>query len=165
MSEAITTTRDERGNWRPEMAIEPAPINAWPPKPMKTLKWFFGSPGFIWPENILWLGVSVLSWLYLTPELASMQTFELWWIGALFAKNFALILTLFGGLHYYLYIRQGQGERLRFTTKPFPTNSGRFKFHDQVREGKIRKRKEQQAKNAAGRGTWKESACAERRQR
>ena len=41
----------------------------------------------------------------------------------------------------------------------------RFEFHDQVREGKIRKRKEQQAKNAAGRGTWKESACAERRQR
>ena len=134
MSEAITTSRDESGNWRPEAAIEPAPINAWPPELMKTLKWFFGWPGFIWPENILWLGVSVLSWLYLTPELASMQTFELWWIGALYAKNFAFILILFGGLHYYLYIRQGQGERLRFTTKPFPTNSGRFKFYNQVKD-------------------------------
>ena len=130
MSEAITTSRDESGNWRPEAAIEPAPINAWPPELMKTLKWFFGWPGFIWPENILWLGVSVLSWLYLTPELANMQTFELWWIGALYAKNFAFILILFGGLHYYLYIRQGQGERFCFTTKSFFTNSGRFKFYD-----------------------------------
>ena len=134
MSEAITNPRDVNGEWRPVEPIQPAPINAWPPQPAKTLKWLFGWPGFIWPENIMWLGISVLTWLYLTPELAAMKTFELWWLAALYARNLAFILILFGGLHYYLYIRQGQGERLRYTTKPFPTDSGRFKFRHQVKD-------------------------------
>ena len=55
-------------------------------------------------------------------------------MGALYAKNFAFTLILFGDLQYYLYIRRGQGERLRFTAKPFPTSSGRFKFYDQVKD-------------------------------
>lgn len=134
MSDPIANPRTEKGEWRPAEPIRLAPINAWPPQPLKTLKWVFGWPGLIWPENIFWLAVSVVTWIYLTPDLASMETFEVWWIALLYARNFVFIGLLFGGIHYFLYIRKSQGDHLRFTTKPFPTNSGRFKFRHQVRD-------------------------------
>jgi len=134
MSETIEHQRDERGEWRPAHPIVPAPINVWPPQPGKIFKWLCGWPGYIWPENISWLAVSVFTWIYLTPELATMKNFELWWLGILYVRNFVLILLLFGGMHYFLYIRKGQGDRFRYTTKPFPTNSGRFTFRHQVRD-------------------------------
>lgn len=134
MSELVDNQRNSQGEWHPAEAIVPAPINAWPPRPIQTFKWLFGWPGFIWPENIFWVGVSVFTWAFLTPELATMKTFELWWVAVLFVRNFVFITLLFGGMHYFLYMRKSQGDRLRFTTKPFPTNSGRFKFRDQVRD-------------------------------
>jgi len=134
MNEVAVNQRNEHGEWHPAKPIVPAPINAWPPQPGKTFRWLFGWPGYIWPENIFWLGVSVLTWTYFTPELASMKTFEVWWLAILYVRNFVFILLLFGGMHYFLYIRKAQGDRLRYTTKPFPTKSRRFKFGGQVRD-------------------------------
>ncbi len=134
MNETTMNQRDEHGNWRPAEPIVSSPISAWPPQPVKTLKWIFGRPGLIWPENLFWLAVSVFTWVVLTPSLASMKTFELWWIAILFARNVAFIVLLFGGMHYFLYIRKGQGDRLRYTTRPFPSASKRFKFNHQVRD-------------------------------
>ena len=132
MSEATLNERNEHGEWRPTGSIVPAPINDWPPVPGKIFKWLLSWPGFIWPENIFWFGLSLFTWVYLTPELAAMETFELWWVGLIYARNLTFIVLLFGGMHYFLYMRQSQGDRLRFTTKPFSTDSKRFKFRDQV---------------------------------
>ena len=134
MGETDHNLRNDRGEWSPAAPIVSAPISAWPPQPAKTLKWLFAWPGFIWPENLIWLGISVFTWVFLTPALSSMQTFELWWVALLFARNLCLIVLLFGGMHYFLYIRKSQGDRLRYTTKPFPDNSRRFKFKHQVRD-------------------------------
>jgi len=136
MSESIVDTneRNAKGEWRPAKPIVSAPISEWPPQPIKTFHWLFGRPGYIWPENLFWLGVSVLTWVFLTPELATMKQLEVWWIGLILLRNFVLIGLLFGGMHYFLYIRKSQGNNLRYTTKPFPTNSKRFKFGHQVRD-------------------------------
>lgn len=134
----MTTTspneRNKRGEWRPTEPVASVPITAWPPRPIETMKWLFGAPGFIWPENLFWLGVTLLTWTYLTPDLASMQTFEVWWVAVLYGRNFAFILLLFGGMHYYLYIRNGQGEELKYNNKPFATGSRRFVFKNQVHD-------------------------------
>lgn len=134
MSDATEPARNSRGDWRPNYPIVPAPINDWPPQPMKTFKWLFAWPGFIWPENIFWLSISVLTWVFLTPELAAMKNFELWWVALLLARNIVLVGLLFGGMHYFLYVRKSQGDRFRFTTKPFPTKHKRFRFNHQVRD-------------------------------
>jgi len=134
MSESTVNQRNRHGEWRPSEPIVSAPLSAWPPEPVKTFKWLFSSPGYIWPEHIFWLSISVVTWMFLTPELASMKSFELWWIAILFARNLVFVALLFGGMHYFLYIRKSQGDRLRYTTKPFPTDSKRFKFNHQVRD-------------------------------
>lgn len=140
MSESATSQnnplegRNDKGEWRPADPIVSAPIGAWPPQPVKTLHWLFGRPGYIWPENAFWFALTVLTWLFLTPALATMKTFELWWIALILLRNYVLIGFIFGGMHYVLYIKKNQGDRLRYTTKPFATNSKRFKFKHQVRD-------------------------------
>lgn len=134
MSEADTSTHNTRGEWRPAGAIALAPINAWPPRLAETVKWLFGFPGYLWPYNLFWVAVSVVTWAYLTPDLASMASFEIWWVALLYGRNFAFILVLFGGMHLYFYVYKRQGTSLKFTTQPMATNNRRFLFKDQVKD-------------------------------
>ncbi len=140
----LSGQRNARGEWRPQAPITLPPIACWPPRPLALLKWMFGFPGFLWPMNSLFLAMTLLTWLFLTPALASMQTFELWWIGVLFARNFALVLLVAGGLHLYLHIFRGQGENLQFSNRPLITGSTRtlfgkrFLWGDQVIDNMLR---------------------------
>lgn len=137
MNESIVDSehlRDEKGEWRPQGAIVSAPISAWPPQPLKTFHWLFGRPGYIWPENIFWFTVSLFTWVFLTPSLTAMKNIELWWMAIILVRNYILVGLVFGGMHYFLYLKKSQGDKLRYNTKPFATNSRRFKFGHQVRD-------------------------------
>ena len=63
-----------------------------------------------------------------------MKNFEIWWVALILGRNIALTIVIFGGMHYLLYLRRSQGDELRFTTKPFATESRRFKFQNQVQD-------------------------------
>jgi sterol desaturase/sphingolipid hydroxylase (fatty acid hydroxylase superfamily) len=126
--------RNERGEWWPDQPVGLAPINAWPPQPVRTLRWMLGFPGYLWPYNSLWLVVTLVTWFFLTPELAAMASFEAWWLGLLLLRNLAMVLVVFGGIHVYLYVLKRQDDELRFTTKPLATNTRRFLFRNQVRD-------------------------------
>jgi hypothetical protein len=69
--------RDARGDWRPDKPIAVPPFIAWPPPLLATVKSVFGVPGYLWPTNCLWLGLSLVTWFFLTPDLAAMRSFEL----------------------------------------------------------------------------------------
>lgn len=132
MTMANADGRNARGEWRPAQPIALPPTIAWPPRPRATLRWLFGFPGYLWPMNTLWIAATLFTWYFLTPDLASMQRFELWWIGVLFARNFALVALLFGGLHLYFFVLRRQGDALKFSSQPLATGSRRFLFQDQV---------------------------------
>jgi sterol desaturase/sphingolipid hydroxylase (fatty acid hydroxylase superfamily) len=136
--ESLDTARDANGDWRPAEPIKVPPIVSWPPRPLIIAKWMFGFPGYLWPMNSVWFAVSLVTWVFLTPELAAMKSFELWWIALLFARNFGFVLVLFGGLHLYFYVFKKQGDERRFSDKPFATNTKRFLFGDQVRDNMFR---------------------------
>ena len=137
-TDATYGERDARGEWRPAAPIEIPPIVAWPPRPVAALKWLFGYRGYLWPTNALWLGLSLVTWFFLTPDLAVMCSCEPWWIALLLARNFALVLAWYGGLHLYLFVLKGQGEALKFSARPLATRNGRFLLVDQVRDNMIR---------------------------
>ncbi len=138
MTDASSELRNLDSDWTPAIPIALAPINHWPPRPLLVLKWFSGFPGYLWPYNAFWLGVTLVTWAYLTPELAAMKSFEIWWIGLLAVRNLAFILVLFGGLHIYFYVRKGQGAKLKLSDRPLASNSRRFLFRDQVRDNMFR---------------------------
>lgn len=138
MSEATTSGRNAAGEWRPEGPIQLSPLSEWPPKPLKLGKWLFGFPGYFWPYNCFWLLVTVVTWVWLTPDLAQMKTLEAWWVGLIFARNLALITAVFGGLHLYFHVFKLQGDDLKYSGKPLARNARRFLFKDQVRDNMFR---------------------------
>ena len=77
MTDIASNERNARGDWRPQAPIALAPINHWPPNTKALTKWFLGFPGFLWPQNTFWLAVTFLTWIYLTPDLIAMKSFEL----------------------------------------------------------------------------------------
>lgn len=130
--------RDAAGEWRPAKPIALPPTIAWPPRPRATLRWLFGFPGYLWPMNALWLAIALATWAWLTPPLDTMRTLEPGWIAGLLARNAALVLLVFGGLHLYLHRFKRQGDALKFSLRPLATNSRRFLFADQVRDNMVR---------------------------
>ncbi len=60
--------RNAKGEWRPAYPIEYAPVLVWPPRPVALLKWLVSWPGFMWPRNLVLLGISVAAWYYTQPE-------------------------------------------------------------------------------------------------
>ena len=129
---------NERAEWRPSARVALPPIYTWPLKSSAVARWLFGVPGYLWPMNALTFALTLLTWHVLTPELAAMKSFEAWWIGWLLARNLALVLAVYGGLHVYLYVLKGQGKELKFSNKPLATNNKRFLFSNQVRDNLFR---------------------------
>lgn len=132
MTELAYGKRDRQGNWRPTEPVRLPPIHARPFKVGACVKWLFGFPGFLWPQNAFWFGITLVTWFFLTPPLAVMATLEPWWVGLILARNAGILLLLFGGLHLYLYVVKGQGDDLKYTTKPLSTGSRQFLFRNQV---------------------------------
>ena len=124
----------KQGDWRPAYPVALAPINTWPLQLQALSRWFFGWPGYLWPYNAFWVVVAVITWVFLTPGLQAMQSIEVWWVGLLLARNFAFTLLVFGGLHLYFYVLRGQGDKLRFSLRPFAVSNRRFRFKNQVRD-------------------------------
>lgn len=134
MSDAIPDTRDNRGDWRPPYVIEVEAPYRWPPQPMAALKWLFAFPGYLWPWNCLYLATALATWLFLMPDLATMESFEPWWIALILGRNLAMMFLYVGAWHLYLYTIKGQGTDFRYSARPFETNSSRFLFGNQVHE-------------------------------
>lgn len=130
MAETIT---DEHGDsWVPEGPITPPPIFVWPPQPVALAKFLFGYPGFLFPWNAMYIALAVFSWYVLTPSLAAMETLEAWWIAAIFARNYGLLLIVTGGYHLRFYILGAQGKKYMFNRATPQAENRRFLFGRQV---------------------------------
>jgi len=125
--------RDQRDWWAPDVIQMPATF-AWPPRPVAALKWLFGFPGYLWPLNSFYLAMALVTWFFLTPDLASMRSFEPGWMAIIYGRNLALAIFVYGGLHLYLYILKGQGTDFKFNARPQATKSRAFMFGHQVRD-------------------------------
>lgn len=132
IEEGTYGARDARGNWKPLARVEYPPVFVWPVQPLGILKWLFGWPGHILPWNLFYAAVAAVCWLYLTPQLDVMRTFAPGWVVFLLARNAALTLALYGGLHAALYIWKTQGSAFKFNPRWLDTDNPRFLFHSQI---------------------------------
>jgi sterol desaturase/sphingolipid hydroxylase (fatty acid hydroxylase superfamily) len=124
--------RDKRGEWVPDPLPETGPLFTRPWKPLKILKYFFALDGFLWPINLVYALLAVVSWLYFTPELSRMATFEIGWIAELYLRNAVLLILIAGGLHLRLYITNGQGQKFKYTSKSLARKNKKFLFGNQT---------------------------------
>ena len=123
-----------RGDWQPPQLLQDPPVFAWPPQPLRFLKWLFGFPGYLWPWNTLYAAIALLTWLYLTPNIATMKTFAPGWIAFIFARNVALIVLFVSPWHLRLYVRRAQGLNFKYRGRWLTTDNPSFLFRNQLKD-------------------------------
>ena len=77
----------------------------WPPRPKAFLRWLFGFPGYLYPYNGFFIAVTVVAWLFLTPPMEPMASFEPGWMIVLYLRNVAIVTLFFGAWHLRLYMK------------------------------------------------------------
>ena len=134
MSEAVDGIRDSRGHWQPAQGPETAPLWAWPPRPLETLRWIVGNPGYVLPWNGFFFVVAAATWFYTQPELARMTEFRADWIAEILLRNVALLVLWVGGWHLRLYTFRGQGSKFKFHSKWLGGKAPAFLSGNQLRD-------------------------------
>ena len=123
--------RDERGYWKPEGAtVVPNPIFSWPPKPVEVARWLYE---YIVPFNIIYLIVVLVTWAFLTPEMARMKALSADWILEIYIRNQVMLIAVAGILHLRLWSQKAQGFRYKWSPNWMSKNK-KFLWNDQVRD-------------------------------
>jgi len=128
-----SSTLAQPAGFRPERDPRaPHPVFQWPVKPQAVLKWLFGFPGLLWPVQAVLIGISFLTWRFLTPDTQTLRHFSADWVGFLFIRN-VLLLTAFVSIwHFWLYVRKAQGSQYKYNANWLATDDPVFLFRNQL---------------------------------
>ena len=123
----------ERWNYRPEGPVALNPLFAWPPDPVGVWNWYRGAWLQVTALTVCML-MAVLVWLLILPPLEEMASFAPGWMARVWLANLAPQILVAGGLHWWLYMRKGQGMRKKFERRDLARSSGNFTFRNQVHD-------------------------------
>ncbi|MDW8371448.1 MAG: sterol desaturase family protein, partial [Geminicoccaceae bacterium] len=118
MDETLYGTRDRRGHFKPKEPARPAPLFAWPPRPVALLRWL---PHYFLPWNLFFLATAAAVWAFALPEVEAVARLEWGWVLRLLLVNALLVLLLFGLFELRLYVRRAQGIRFKYNPE-FPSD-------------------------------------------
>ena len=124
--------REKIRDYQPPELTRIPPLFVWPWSPVAFLKWVFAFPGYLWPWNTLYLAIALVSFFYLTPDLARMATFEIDWVGLIFLRNVGLIIAVVGAWHLRLYVKRAQGTEYKYNAAGSRQDNDNFLFRDQT---------------------------------
>jgi len=136
MTEIVADKEVSEGieDWSPEVPIKEPPVFVWPPRPIAFVKYVFGYPGYFLPRNIQYMILALITWFYLTPDIATMKTFQIDWVAWIYGRNAALMLLVFGGWHLRFYVFMAQGTAYKFNKNWPEPKHPRFLFGHQVQD-------------------------------
>ena len=128
-----TSDKKPKGRWnyRPDLSDQIAPYYSWPPRVGPTLRYMASSWGLL-GVRIYVLGISILSWYYLSPALERCREFSADWIAQIWLRNIAIMLVVAGGLHLYFYTFHRQGDTEKYDPRDLARKSKLFHFNNQV---------------------------------
>ena len=124
--------RDSRGEWTPEMLPVPSPIFKVPWNIRSITKYLFAPEGFLWPVNLFFVALAVVSWLWFTPGFDQTVRWAPGWVAEIYARNAVLLLVVAGGLHLRLYMTRAQGLKYKYNNKWMAKNDPKFLFGNQT---------------------------------
>ena len=112
----MTVNEKNKWNFHPKLPVGFYPLFDWPPSPMKWIK-------FIWnywlqkSDRTILLLISLFTFFFLFPPMEEMSKIEFDWISLIVLRNYFLILVVAGGLHWWFFMRQGQGDQFKYDTR------------------------------------------------
>ena len=107
--------RDKRGNWAPNAPLEIAPF--WTGKFSNLGKWLIT---YVWPNNTVFMAVTLAYWYFVLPDWATMKTLTWSWGLTLYAVNAGGVFLLYGAVEFFFYVRRVQGVRFKYNHR-FPS--------------------------------------------
>lgn len=121
----------DRWNYWPSQPVALNPLFSWPPQPRAVWDWYRGA----WlrlTSLVICLVIAVAAWAWLLPPLEEMQRFAPGWMARVWVMNVGLQTLVAGSLHWWLYMRRGQGMHRKFDKRDLSRASGVFTFNNQV---------------------------------
>ena len=100
-------------NYPPDLPLADPSVFQWPPRPGFLGRWFLRN-WLTLSERVMMVLIAVVVWVALYPPLDAAATLAPGWIAQVWAVNIGLMLAVGGGLHWYFYMRRGQGKALKF---------------------------------------------------
>jgi len=118
-------------NYFPKLPLEDPSIFRKPFEPTFLIGWFARN----WlslSERVMMVLLAVGLWYFAYPSLSATEEFAVGWVAQIWAINMCLMIVIAGGLHWYFYMRRGQGKRLKFDHRDQSTNNRLWNFSNQV---------------------------------
>ncbi|WP_306114356.1 MULTISPECIES: sterol desaturase family protein [unclassified Roseovarius] len=129
-----TTGKQSREwNYHPDLPLQDPSVFRWPPRPGFLLRWFARN-WLTLSERVMMVILAVVTWLTLYPSLETAQSFAAGWILQTWALNMGLVIAVAGGLHWYFYMRKGQGMILKFDRRGQAKGNRLWSFSNQVHD-------------------------------
>ena len=120
-------------NHVPNVPIQTSPFFSWPPDLSRMGRWL-SVRWLSFTENLLILSIALICYTFFQPSLETMSTLHWSWIAGIWLRNMVLMSLVAGGLHWYFYMRRGQGERLKYDPRELMRKGRQFSFGGQVRD-------------------------------
>jgi len=120
-------------NHVPDVPIAVSPFFSWPPEPARMVQWI-AARWLRLAENSILVVVALVIWAWFQPSLETTKTLSFDWIAFIWLRNIVLMSLVAGGLHWFFYMRRGQGERLKFDPRELMVKGRQFTFGGQVRD-------------------------------
>lgn len=120
-------------NYRPDLPLADPSIFRWPPRPGMLVRWV-ATNWLTLSERVLMAVLAVLLYLFAYPSLETTREFALGWIVHIWLVNMVMMISVAGGLHWYFYMRKGQGKRLKFDHRDQAKGNRLWNFSNQVHD-------------------------------
>ena len=120
-------------NYHPDLPLHDPSIFHWPPRPGFIARWI-GRNWLTLSERVLMVLLSIAAWWLLYPSLEQARSFSFGWIAQTWLANLGLMIVIAGGLHWFFYIRDGQGKTLKFDHRDQAKGNRLWNFSNQVHD-------------------------------
>jgi Delta7-sterol 5-desaturase len=120
--------------WHPQLPVKYAPYWLWPPRPMIFLNWAWTNYLQV-SDRSIFLAFAFVVAFWLQPVTSEQASLEFGWIGFVLLRNYVALIVVAGGLHYWFYGFDGQGNRLKYDPRPMTNRKNTlYKFGTQLRD-------------------------------
>ena len=120
-------------NYRPDLPLANPSVFQWPPRPAFLVRWVLNN-WLTLSERVLMVLLAIGLWYFAYPALEIAGTFAWGWILQVWVINLVLMFCVAGGLHWYFYMRKGQGKRLKFDHRDQARGNRLWNFSNQVHD-------------------------------
>jgi len=133
MAQHEETPMSRDWNYHPDLPLADPSIFKWPPQPAFLAHWLAGN-WLMLSERVVMVLIAIALYYTFYPSIDAAHEMAFGWIFQVWLVNLGVVFLCAGGLHWYFYMRKGQGKRLKFDARDQAKGNRLWNFSDQVHD-------------------------------